>query len=670
MKCRSLVISFVGVFLLFTVLVRGSWPRPSTEINDPQTKSGAPLSTPTPADTLFLSAKVAPQIPLAAASFALKQVRLLPGPFKEAMDRDLKYMLSLDNDRLLHSFRLTAGLPSNARPYGGWEKPDSELRGHTMGHYLSACAFMYASTGDERIKSRADGLVAELAKCQQVLGPRGYLSAFPEEFFDRVEATRTVWAPYYTIHKIMAGLLDWHENGGSAHALEIAEKMAAWVKLRTDKSDPGHMERVLNHTEQGGMCEVLTNLYSLTGKAEYLTLARRFDERHYIVPLSQYKDVLKGEHVNSFIPNIIGTAREYEMTGDVGLYNIASYFWREVTGARCYATGGTSNGEAWQQDPYVMASELGADSHESCCTYNMLKLTRHLFNWEARAGLADYYERALFNGILSTQNPADGMMMYYVPMMPGMYKTFMIPEDSFWCCTGTGMENHAKYGDSIYFHGPDTLYVNLYIASELSWPEKGLVLRQDTKFPEEPGARLTVTAAKPVDLALNLRIPAWIAKGAFVKINGKKLEAFAGPSSYLTLRRSWKSGDTIELALPMDLHLDRLPDDPKIAAILYGPIVLAGQLGTEGMTPEKTNGPYGPEGAPVAVPKFRVPGNDLSAWIKPVAGKALTFQTAGAGQPKDVTLIPFYKLFGERYSVYWTILLPGQEEAKPNPRRR
>jgi uncharacterized protein len=667
MKKSNLIIPLV---LIIAAMSAGQ-SRPSTPVPAPSPQSV--LAPSTVADTMFTAAKIAPKIPVAAYPFSLKQVRLLAGPFKEAMDRDLKYMLSLDNDRLLHSFRLNAGLPSTAKPYGGWESPDGELRGHTMGHYLSACAFMYASTGDERIKARADALVAELAKCQQAIGPRGYLSAFPESFFDRVEATRTVWAPYYTLHKILAGFVDWYEYGGSAPALDIAEKMAAWVKLRTDKSDPGHMERVLNHTEQGGMCEVLANLYSLTGKPEYLKLARRFDEKHYIVPLSQYKDVLKGEHVNSFIPNIIGTAREYEMTGDIGLADIAGYFWREVTGTRSYATGGTSNGESWQQDPYVMASELGPESHETCCTYNMLKLTRHLFEWEAKPAYADYYERALFNGILSTQNPADGMMMYYVPMMPGMYKTFMTPENSFWCCTGSGMENHAKYGDSIYFHGSDSLYVNLFIASELRWPEKGLTLRQDTKFPEEPGAKLTITAAKPVELALHLRIPAWIAKGGFVKLNGRKLEAFAEPSSYLTLRRIWKSGDTIELALPMDLHLDRLPDDPKIAAILYGPIVLAGKLGTEGLTADKFKGPYGPEGpegAPVAVPKFNVPQSDPNTWIKPVAGKSLTFQTAGVGKPNDVTLIPFYKLFDERYSIYWTIFLPGQEEAKPPAKRR
>ncbi len=251
----------------------------------------------------------------------------------------------------------------------------------------------------------------------------------------------------------MAGLVDMSEQSAAARqALEVVEGMARWVKSRTDKSDPAHMERVLNFTEQGGMNEVLTNLYSITGKPEYLATARRFDERHYTEPLAHGQDKMKGEHVNSFIPNIIGAAREYEMTGDPVLHAMATFFWNEVTGARSFATGGTSNNEAWEADPYQLYEELGRDSHESCCTYNMLKLTRHLFSWEAAAKYADYYERALWNGILSTQNPGDAMMMYYVPMMPGMYRTFMKPYDSFWCCTGTGMENHAKYGDSIYFH--------------------------------------------------------------------------------------------------------------------------------------------------------------------------------------------------------------------------
>jgi DUF1680 family protein len=619
----------------------------------PQDKAGF-------ADTPFASASVKPAVTVQAYPFSLKNVRLLDGPFKTAMERDLGYMMSLDSDRLLHMFRVTAGLPSAAEAYGGWEKADVELRGHTIGHFLSASALMFASTDDARVKAKADAVVAALAECQRALGPSGYLSAFPETFFDRVESVRNVWAPYYTIHKIMAGLVDMFEYCGSRQALEVVEGMARWVKSRTDKSDRGHMERVLNFTEQGGMNEVLANLYAITGKADYLATARRFDERKYTEPLSHSVDKMKGEHVNSFIPNIIGSAREYEVTGDPVLRALATFFWNEVTGARSFVTGGTSDNEAWESDPYQLYEELGRNSHESCCTYNMLKLTRHLFSWEAAAKYADYYERALWNGILPTQNPADAMMMYYVPMLPGMFKTFMKPYDSFWCCTGSGMENHAKYGDSIYFHDDGGLFVNLFIASELDWTEKGLKVRQETHFPEEPKTTVVIGAAKPVALALRIRIPAWVAGGASVKINGKAYEASASASSYLTITRTWKNGDRVEVGLPMKLQLERLPDRPDIAAVLYGPIVLAGALGgAEGLSEDKVYGKYGPEGDPAAVPKFDIKDNaPLETWIKPVAGKALTFRTEGAGKPNDVTLVPFYKLFGERYAIYWQVAEP------------
>ncbi len=617
------------------------------------------------ADTMFPTTAIKPAVAIRAYPFNLRNVRLLDGPFKQAMERDLKYMLSLEPDRLLHMFRVTAGLPSSAQPYGGWEKPDVELRGHTIGHYLSACALMYASTGDARLKSRADAIVGELAKCQKALGASGYLSAFPETFFDRVESTRPVWAPYYTIHKIMAGLVDASEYCGNTQALEVVEGMARWVKSRTDKSDPIHMERVLNFTEQGGMNEVLSNLYAITGKPEYLQTARRFDERHYTVPLAKAEDKLKGEHVNSFIPNVIGAAREYEMTGDSTQRGIASFFWNEVTGARSFVTGGTSDNEAWESDPYKISEELGANAHESCCTYNMLKLTRHLFSWEGAAKYADFYERALWNGILPTQNPDDGMMMYYVPMKSGMFKTFMSPDDSFWCCTGTGMENHAKYGDSIYFHDGDGLFVNLFIASELDWAEKGVRVRQETRFPEESKTTLVITAAQPVELALHIRIPAWIADGGGVSINGRRLEAFASPSSYLTVRRTWRSGDKVDVALPMKLRLERVPDDPSIVAVLYGPIVLAGKLGgADTLTKDKVFGKYGPEGEPAAVPKLAVKDQDPASWLKPVAGKPLTFMTEGVGKPNDVTLIPFYRLFGERYAIYWQTEKPSLERRR------
>ena len=614
-------------------------------------------------DTTMAAATVKPVVPVKAYPFALESVRLLDGPFRAAMERDRAYMMSLDGDRLLHMFRVTAGLPSKAEAYGGWEKPDVELRGHTVGHFLSASALMYAATGDETVKGRAEAVVAGLAACQKALGTSGYLSAFPETFFDRVESVRNVWAPYYTVHKIMAGLVDMVEHCGSRQALDVVEGMARWVKTRTDRSDAAHMERVLNFTEQGGMNEVLTNLYAITGKAEYLATARRFDERHYTEPLTHSRDEMKGEHVNSFIPNVIGAAREYEMTGDPALRQMAAFFWNEVTGARSFVTGGTSDNEAWETDPYQMCDELGAASHESCCTYNMLKLTRHLFSWEAAARYADYYERALWNGILSTQNPADAMMMYYVPMKPGMYRTFMKPYDSFWCCTGTGMENHAKYGDSIYFHdGEAGLFVNLFIASELDWREKGVKVRQETRFPEEAKTALVIGTARPVRLAVRIRVPGWAAGTCAVRINGKPFEAAASPSSYLTIDRVWKGGDRIDVALPMALRLERLPDRPEVAAVVYGPIVLAGKLGGgEALTADKVYGKYGPEGDPVAVPLFDVKETaPIEAWIKPVAGQALTFRTEGVGKPNDVTLVPFYRLFGERYAIYWQLGAPAR----------
>jgi DUF1680 family protein len=611
-------------------------------------------------DTMFPKTAVAAKVEIRAYPFDLRDVRLLDGPFKQAMERDLKYMMTLEPDRLLHMFRVTAGLPAPAEAYGGWEKPDVELRGHTIGHFLSASALMFASTGDERVKAKADTIVAELAKCQKALGPSGYLSAFPETFFDRVDSIRTVWAPFYTIHKIMAGLVDMHEYCGNAQALDIVEGLARWVKSFTDRSDAVHMQRVLDFTEQGGMNEVLSNLYSITGNPEYLATARRFDERHYTEPLAHSIDKLKGEHANSFIPNVIGAAREYEMTGDPVLRGSAEFFWNEVAEARSFATGGTSNNEHWETDPYQMFDELGKDSQESCCTYNMLKLTRHLFAWEAAAKYADFYERGLWNAILGSQNPDDGMMMYFIPMMPGMYKTFMSPYDSFWCCTGTGMENHAKYGDSIYFHDADGLFVNLFIASELHWTEKALKIRQETRFPEESRTALVFSAAKPVRLALHIRIPGWIAKGGFVKVNGQKLAQYASPASYLTINQVWKNGDTVEISLPMSLHLERLPDRRDIAAILYGPIVLAGELGgAEALTRDKVYGLYGPEGDPAPVPTFEGQNEiPLEKWIKPVPGKPLTFQTLNAGKPNDVTLIPFYKLFGQRYSIYWELAKP------------
>jgi len=440
------------------------------------------------------------------------------------------------------------------------------------------------------------------------------------------------------------------------------EKMAAWCKSRCDKLSDGEMQAMLNSTEQGGMNDVLANLYAVTKNPDHLALSRRFVQETYNGPLAQGRDELKGQHVNSFIPNIIGTARQYELADGQRDYRVAHFFWRQVTHARCYSTGGTSNYEHWQTEPNKLATELSSDSQESCCTYNMLKLTRHLFTWDPHASYADYYERALWNSILSTQDPKTGMMMYFVAMNPGHWKVFNTARDSFWCCTGTGMENHAKYGDSIYFHDEAGLYVNLFIASKLDWPTRGLQLRQKTRFPEEEGTTLEFDVEKPVELVLRIRVPYWATRGVGVSINGQPQAVTAKPASYVSLERTWNDGDRVEVSLPMDLHLDRMPDDPTLATVMYGPLVLAGELGGGGLTEEMVylkNQRDQSHGTTIEVPMLVVGDDDPSAWIEPVTGRPLAFRTVGVGRPNDVTLIPYHRLFGQRYSVYWRIVREG-----------
>ncbi len=622
-----------------------------------------------PADSIE---KVKPKVAIKAHSFDLTEVRLLDGPFKDAMELNRKYLHDIDADRMLHNFRVNAGLPSSAKPFGGWEDPNGELRGHSMGHYLSGCALMYASTGDTVLKEKAVKMAAELAKCQKALGQSGYLSAYPESFIDRVENRERVWAPYYTLHKIFAGLIDVYTYCGDKQALDVAVGMARWCKSRCDKLSPEQMEAMLNATEQGGMNEALSNLYALTGEQWIFDLARRFDEKAYTEPLYEHKDNMTGQHVNSFIPNIVGTAREYELTGNQKEHEIAVYFWDQVANHRSYATGGTSNSEAWLVKADILSTQLGNNAHESCCTYNILKLTRHLFTWEPKAETADFYERGIYNGILSTIEPKTGMTMYYVPMQPGAYKTFGTPFNSFWCCTGSGMENHAKYGESIYYHDDKSIYVNLFIASELNWKEKGITIRQETKFPQEDTTSLTIKTQKPVELTFNIRVPYWAAKGIKVAVNGKAESITGKPASYASLKRTWKNGDKIDIQLPMSLHLCPTPDNKNVFAIMYGPVVLAGDLGP---APEQT-GSYSPtEPVDVVVPAFiGTDGIDISKCIE--QGKdPLTFKTVNA-KPNDVSLIPFYKLFGRRYTVYWKsyptedVLTKEQANALQDAKRR
>lgn len=581
--------------------------------------------------------------------FPLDRVKLLPGHFLTATETNRRFLMAQDPNRLLHMFRLTAGLPSIAEPLGGWEAPDNELRGHYTGHYLSACAKMTASMGDRELKERGDYLVAELGKCQAKIGT-GYLSAFPEEVFDRLRAGRPAWAPFYTIHKIMAGLLDMHQLAGNAEALTVVRRMAGWVNRWVQPLGEHEMARILER-EFGGMNEVLYNL----GMPE---LAHRFDHERFYAPLAQGRDELKGLHVNTQVPKIIGVARAYELTGDPRYHDIASYFWRQVTSRRCYCTGGTSNRELWGSEPGVLSTELSTETQEDCVTHNMLKLTRHIMGWTADPLAADYYERALWNGILTSQHPSDGNKLYYVPLASGYWKQFGTPYHDYWCCTGTMSESFSTLNDSIYFHDERGVFVNLFASSELDWKEKGIRIVQETRFPEEDVIRLTTHVSRLTSFPIRIRVPSWTSGGR-ASLNGRPLEGFAAPGGYYVIDRAWRDGDKLEIHFPMRLHLAPMPDDPKIQAVMYGPLVLAGKLGTEGLNAQTLRAePTQPRTVPefkippVPAPTFRVSSEDPASWIRPLSGP-LEFETFG--QERNVTLVPFYRLYDERYAVYWEV---------------
>lgn len=586
-------------------------------------------------------------VPLEAVPFPMTNVRLALGSFRADAEANRRYLKTLPPDRLLHTFRLTAGLPSSAEPLADWEKPDCELRGHFVGgHYLSACALAFASSGDDELKRNSDLMVAELAKCQ-AQHKNGYLAAFPQEFFDRLRDGVNVWAPFYTIHKIMAGHLAMYTLAANQQALDTTEKMAHWVRTWTDPLSEPQMQRVLQ-VEYGGMGEVLANLYAVTGKRDYLALAQRFNKKGFFDPLAAHRDELKGLHVNTHIPQVIAAARLYELTGDKHYSNIADYFWNEVISERSYCTGGTSNFEIWRTDPGILSTQLSSETTEDCCAYNMMKLTRHLFAWSPQARYIDYYERVLFSHRIGTIDPESGTTVYYLPLGNGYSKIYAKPFDSFWCCNGTGAEEFAKLTDTIYFHDDNSLFVNLYIASQLDWPEKGFRLAQQTAFPQEEGTTLLFSAPKPVDVDLKLRIPYW-AKSGSVKVNGQTVRAFADPGSYLVLRGPWKNGDSIELLLPMRLHAASMPDKESLQAAMYGPLVLAARFEEEPR--EKWYRHFTADEKREAAPALRFKGklDDPSTWLEPSGGK-LSFRTVG--QTQNVSFAPLSSIIHERYSVY------------------
>jgi DUF1680 family protein len=600
-----------------------------------------------------------------AKPFPMPQVRLLPSFWKDTMEINRSWLYSLPNDRLAYNFRVTAGIPTDADPLGGWEAPDGELRGHYVGHYMSSCALLYASTGDEFVLNKANELVSMLAECQ---AKDGYLGAYPTTFYDRLRKHQRVWAPFYTYHKIMAGLIDMYQHTGNQQALEMATRMADWAYTYAMSFTDDDWQRVLL-VEQGGMNEASFNLYAITGNTKYRDLGFRFEHHKIFDPLAANQDILGGNHANTNIPKVIGASRGYELTGDERYRQISENFYRMVTEHHIYCTGGTSNGEFWHA-PDAIASQLGPAAEECCCSYNMMKLARHLYVRNPDAKIFDYYERLLFNVRYGTQD-RNGMLMYYVSLQPGKYKTFGTEFDSFWCCTGTGSEEYSKLNNSIYFHDDDSVYVNLFIPSSLDWKERGLKLEQTTKFPADERVSLAVQSAPSAPTALKIRVPYWATEGAVYSINGQQQNVTATPSTYVTLEHDWKPGDVITIDMPLVLHISTTPDDKQVQAAMYGPLVLAALLGTEGLTTDMIygdNGPFGrDEGYPMPTIDMRAhphrgpegklvegpPPEPGAIWFERDEGSReypLLFHSKGRGPAH--TLVPLNQVMDERYSVY------------------
>ncbi len=595
---------------------------------------------------------IQPKVAVQAYTYDLKDVQLLPGPFQQAMDKDAAYLLSINPDRLLSGFRSHSGLKPKGALYEGWES--SGLAGHTLGHYLSAISMYYASTHNPEFLRRVNYIVSELNECQ-VARKTGYIGAIPKEDTIWTEVAHGDirshgfdlnggWSPWYTVHKVMGGLLDAYLYAGNPQALAIAKRLADWTGNTIGGLNEDQLQKMLL-CEYGGMPETLANLYAITGNRKYLELSYKFYDKRILDPLSEQKDILAGKHSNTQIPKIIASARRYELTGDPKDRTISTYFWKAITQDHSYATGGNSNYE-YLGEPDKLNNTLTESTTETCNTYNMLKLTRHLFAVQPSAPLMDFYEKALYNHILASQNHEDGMMCYFIPLRMGGKKEYSTPFTTFTCCVGSGMENHVKYNESIYFKGNDgSIYVNLFIPSVLHDKEKGITLRQQTALPSADNSSFFITTAKPVNLALRIRKPQWTTDYV-VKVNGAPQQVLPDAQGYLVVNRRWKNNDRVEFTMPEHIYTQALPDNANRKALFYGPVLLAGVLGNTEPDPAK--------GTPVLVTSE----TDPNQWLQMVDKKQLSFRTANIAQPNEVTLIPFNQTVNQYYSVYWDVFTP------------
>jgi DUF1680 family protein len=616
-------------------------------------------------------------VPDAARPLPLSAVRLTGGPLKRAQDLDAEYLLKLEPDRMLAFYRKRAGLEPKAEPYGGWDGDGRNLTGHIGGHYLSGASMMYAATGDARFKERVDYIVRELKEVQDKHGD-GYLGALAngkERFIEVSNGNirsasfdlNGLWSPWYVLHKTYAGLRDAYRYTGNRAALELEIKFAAWAESILAKLDDAQLQKMLN-TEFGGMNEVLADLYADTGDKRWLDLSRRFDHRAVLDPLARRENILPGLHGNTQVPKIQGHLARYAYTGDKTDGDAAHFFWDIVVKHHSFATGGHGKDEYFGP-PDQLSDRIDGRTAETCNVYNMIKMTRKLFALHPDIKYAELHERALFNHILGSIDAEDGRTCYMVPVGRGVQREYQDMFRSFTCCVGSGMESHALHGDGLYYESSDKLWVNIYAPSTAKWEASGVDLAMDTNFPEGESASLKLTLKAPKQFTLALRRPSWAGEGFAVKVNGQVVKQLPAPGSYVEIKRKWKTGDAVAVALPKTLWLEPLPDNKRVTAVMWGPIALAGDLGPErerrrgGQQTEAQAGAR-PPAQPIRIPSLVAADRPLSEWIKAVTDKPGNFRTAGVGREQDVDLAPFYRLHRRVYSIYFDLFTPAEWEKK------
>jgi len=616
-----------------------------------------------------------PAVAAKARPLPLQDVRLTGGPLKTAQDQNGRYLLSLSIDRMMAFLRQAAGLAPKAPGYGGWDGADRQLTGHIAGHYLSGVSLMFAATGDPRFKERADSLVSELRAVQDKQGD-GYIGAQADRagvpgktLYEQIARgdirssgfdLNGLWSPWYVEHKIFAGLRDAYRFAGSREALDVEIRFAAWAEKVLAGLDDAQVQKMLG-TEFGGMNEVLIDLYADTGDARWLALADRFEHRAIVEPLARGEDILRGKHGNTQVPKLLGTLARYIATGRASDGVAATFFWERVALHHSFATGGHGRNEYFGE-PDKLDPMIDGRTAETCNVYNMIKMTRALFALDPQMRYADFHERALFNHILGSMDPADGATCYMVPVGQSVAREYQDMERDFTCCVGSGLESHALHGFGLYYESGDTLWINLYTPSTAAWPAAGLKLKMETSFPEGDTAALTVELKKKGRFTIALRRPAWAGEGFVIKVNGAAVKTPGPAGSYVRLERTWRTGDRVEIVLPKALRLEPLPDNPRRAAILWGPLVLAGDIGP---LPQGWSGEEGERPSPKRTPRpttpiLVAPGAALTDWVKPVEGRPGVFRTAGAGRDRDVDLVPFYRLHRRYYAATWDILTPRE----------